>query len=82
MQLLIDTQAILWFQASDSKLTIKATNLIADQQNKCFVSMASLWEMAIKVASNKLSVGMPFENFQSYLIDNDFQILNYECSKD
>jgi PIN domain nuclease of toxin-antitoxin system len=78
MQLLIDTQAILWFQGSDVKLSDQARDLIINKDNTCFISIASLWEMAIKVNLNKLSIGMPFENFSNYLISNNFEILNLE----
>ncbi len=78
MQLLIDTQAILWFQGSDAKLSDKARDLIINKDNTCFISIASLWEIAIKVNLNKLSIGMPFGNFFDYLISNDFEILNLE----
>jgi PIN domain nuclease of toxin-antitoxin system len=37
MRLLIDTQAILWFQSSDTKLSDEAKNLILDNENACFV---------------------------------------------
>jgi PIN domain nuclease of toxin-antitoxin system len=63
MNLLIDTQAILWFQASDPRLSDKAMELIADKKNTCFVSIASLWEIAIKVNLNKLTVGISLEGF-------------------
>ena len=78
MRLLIDTQAILWFQGSDDKLSDTAKNLISDKENACFISIVSLWEIAIKVKSNKLNVGMPFHELQSYLLSNDFQILNLD----
>jgi PIN domain nuclease of toxin-antitoxin system len=76
MKLLIDTQAILWFQGSDNKLTSRARDLMSDENNVCFVSIASLWEIAIKVNLNKLTIGMPFKDFCSYLTSANFEILN------
>jgi PIN domain nuclease of toxin-antitoxin system len=80
MRLLIDTQVILWFQSSDEKLSNRAKELIFDGNNTCYISMASLWEMAIKINLNKLIIGLPFEDFPEYLIANNFSILNLEFS--
>lgn len=78
MRFLIDTQAILWFQASDAKLSAQAKGLILDEGNACFISIVSLWEIAVKVNLNKLKIGMPFENLREYLITKNFEILNIE----
>jgi PIN domain nuclease of toxin-antitoxin system len=37
-----------------------ARNLIEDQANQRFLSVASLWEMSIKVSIGKLELGMTF----------------------
>jgi len=76
MELLIDTQAILWFQSSDDRLSNNAKNLILDNKNVCFVSIASLWEIAIKINLNKLNIGMDFRELQDYLSNFDFKILD------
>jgi len=80
MRLLIDTQAILWFQSSDGKLSNQAKDLIMDQGNTCFISIASLWEIAIKMNLNKLKIEMPFENLPAYLTSKNFEILGLEFS--
>jgi PIN domain nuclease of toxin-antitoxin system len=80
MQLIIDTQAILWFQNADTKLSKKAKDLILNKTNVCFVSIVSLWEIAIKVNLKKLKIGMDFRDFPEYLIDNNFEILNLKFS--
>ncbi len=41
----------------------------------CFISIVSLWEIAIKINLNKLTIGMPFEYFPEYLLNNNFEIL-------
>ncbi|MDM8522341.1 hypothetical protein QUF80_03125 [Desulfococcaceae bacterium HSG8] len=44
------TQAVfLWFVAGSDKLSVKARELIEDFDNELVLSVASLWEMAIKV---------------------------------
>lgn len=61
MRLLLDTQAILWYLEGDRRLTTTARSLIDDASNDCLVSVASLWEMAVKVRIGKLAsaLGVP-----------------------
>jgi PIN domain nuclease of toxin-antitoxin system len=68
MRLLIDTQSILWFEASDNKLPKPVKEIIENPDNECCISIASLWEMAIKVSQRKLNIEMGFENFPAYLL--------------
>ncbi len=50
MRLLLDTHIALWAFVNDRRLSPKARELIADTENEIFVSVASLWEIAIKHA--------------------------------
>jgi PIN domain nuclease of toxin-antitoxin system len=50
VRLLLDTHIALWAMADDHRLPAKAAGLIADSANEVFVSVASLWEIAIKHA--------------------------------
>ena len=50
MKLLLDTHSFLWFIGGSSRLSLTARNLIEDSENQRLLSMASLWEMAIKVS--------------------------------
>ena len=61
MKLLLDTHAFLWFIAGNSSLSNDARVAIEDLNNEKFVSMASVWEIAIKVSIRKLSLSAPFE---------------------
>ncbi len=76
MPYLLDTHALLWFLEDDQQLPPKVAQQIKDVRNKCYVSIASLWEIAIKVKLGKLSIGFPFEKFASYLADNDIELLS------
>ena len=55
MRLLLDTQVYLWYLADSRKLTAKAKSEIASAED-VFVSAASIWEAAVKVAIGKLDV--------------------------
>jgi PIN domain nuclease of toxin-antitoxin system len=61
MKLLLDTHAFLWFIEGHSRLSPRARALIEDEANEVFLSVASLWEIAIKVSLGKLHLLQPFE---------------------
>lgn len=63
MKLLLDTHAVLWFWWDDARLAENARRLIADATNEKLVSLATPWEVAIKVSLGKLDVGEPFTGF-------------------
>jgi len=75
MRVLLDTHVLLWYLSSDPKLSEKAKDIIADKSNNCYFSLASLWEIVIKLDLNKLRLPMPFEKFIDHLTSKDFQIL-------
>ncbi len=53
MRLLLDTHTFLWLINDDPALSAKAYDLISDVENKLFLSIASPWEMAIKIRTGK-----------------------------
>ena len=55
-RLLLDTHALLWALESPEILRTQARTAIADPRNAVYVSAASVWEIAIKRALNKLRV--------------------------
>jgi PIN domain nuclease of toxin-antitoxin system len=63
MRLLLDTHAFLWWVEDDSRLSRKARAAIAEPGNNCFLSLASSWEMAIKISLGKLRLAAPLERF-------------------
>lgn len=50
MTLLLDTHSFIWFIEGNSRLPETARSLIAESENEVFLSVASLWEMAIKIS--------------------------------
>ena len=61
MRILIDTHSFLWFIAGDERCNTLARSLIADPDNEVLLSVASLWEIAIKVSLGKLILGRPYD---------------------
>jgi PIN domain nuclease of toxin-antitoxin system len=60
---IVDTHVLLWYVAEDPRLSQLAINLLEDTNNRVILSIASLWEIAIKTSTGKLNVGMPFREF-------------------
>ena len=60
MKLLLDTQIAIWALASPDRIKASARDLIADGRNEVFVSVASVWEIAIKFALRKRRGAPPF----------------------
>ena len=60
MKLLLDTHALLWFLADDSRLSATAKATIRDPTNERCLSPISLLEIAVKVSINKLKLPAPF----------------------
>jgi PIN domain nuclease of toxin-antitoxin system len=76
MNLLLDTHTFLWFWWDDPKLSEPAKQAIVDPDNRKLVSMASLWEVAIKVSLRKLELGSPFRTFiPQQMLRNKFERL-------
>jgi PIN domain nuclease of toxin-antitoxin system len=76
MNILLDTHTFLWFVWDDAQLSQTAKDTITDPNNRKLVSVASIWEIAIKVSLQKLDLGMPYLSFmQSQLAINLFEIL-------
>jgi PIN domain nuclease of toxin-antitoxin system len=63
MRILLDTHAFLWAGIEPHKLSSSARSLFADTANQLFLSVASLWEIAIKVNLGRLTLTRPFDEF-------------------
>jgi PIN domain nuclease of toxin-antitoxin system len=57
-RLLLDTHALLWFVSGDPALSAAARSLI-ESADEVLVSVASAWEVAIKVHLGKLTLDAP-----------------------
>jgi len=63
MRTLLDTHTFLWFIAADSKLSTRAEQTIRQGNNELLLSVASAWEIAIKVGLGRLPIPEPLETF-------------------
>jgi PIN domain nuclease of toxin-antitoxin system len=65
VKLLLDTQCWLWWFAQPERLNEEAIAKIADDNNQLWFSVASIWEIGIKVAIGKLPLPEPIDSYIS-----------------
>jgi PIN domain nuclease of toxin-antitoxin system len=58
MKAILDTHAFLWALAGDARMSRRARDVFAGSTD-LFLSMASIWEILIKVQSGKLNLPQP-----------------------
>ena len=56
MNLLIDTHIFIWLLVASSRLPDSVCAVLANRRNTVYLSVASTWEMAIKVGVGKLDL--------------------------
>lgn len=71
---ILDTHVFLWFLTDSEKLSSKAKDLICTQRN-ISVSIASLWEIAIKKSIGKLYFEHSFNYIEQLCYKKDINIL-------
>lgn len=75
MNFLLDTHTFIWFVSGDKNLSSKARKAIESTEATNFVSIVSLWEMAIKVSLDRLELKGSFERIEDEIFTNGFQML-------
>jgi PIN domain nuclease of toxin-antitoxin system len=73
-RLLLDTHAFIWFVSNDATLPVLTGEKI-ESAEAVFFSIASLWEIAIKLNIGKLSLQGAFEEIEPKLIAAGITIL-------
>ena len=72
MNVLLDTQVFLWLINDADELSKVAKKIFLDQKNNLYLSLASIWEIAIKASLKKLTLSQDLEK----LIPEQLQINN------
>ena len=75
MDLLLDTHSLIWFSEGDNELADKAISYIKDLNNSVYISIASIWEIAIKINIGKLILTKAFDQLINELKFYSFIIL-------
>jgi PIN domain nuclease of toxin-antitoxin system len=81
MKFLLDTHALLWILSEDKRLSEDAKNEYLNRENTIFLSMASIWEMSIKISLNNLKLRNSVEKIvEEHVVGNDIKLLRIESS--
>lgn len=75
MNYLLDTHALIWFLTGDKNLSKKSKEIIENQDNSIFISVSTIWEIAIKISLNKFKFQKGFKNFLDLIDNNGFEII-------
>lgn len=79
MRFLLDTHALLWLLEDDRRLGRSTRDAITDPTNNVFVSIVSLWELAVKIRVGKLRI-MDIEDVFRALLVNRLNLLALDVS--
>lgn len=72
---LLDTHILLWFLEGNQNLSSQARQIIQDTANPCFVSIASIWEIVIKLKLGKLRLGVEMNELRELLREFEIGVL-------
>ena len=75
MKYLLDTHVVLWSFSKEGLLSKKAVHAIMDPANRKYVSIASAWELAIKIGTGKLTFEGGVELFFQTVRESGFVLL-------
>ncbi len=76
MKLLLDTHILIWLLEGNQNLNPKVKLVIEDETNSLYLSIVSLWEIAIKTSLSKLQLETPLEKIISdFVLPSGIKIL-------
>ena len=76
MDILLDTCSALWYFSGDEGMPQSTRKLILNADNAIYVSIATVWEVAIKISINKLSFDGGIDVFIEAIEDEGFLLLD------
>jgi PIN domain nuclease of toxin-antitoxin system len=75
MKQLLDTHSFIWFVTGNSRITNKVRSQIENNEN--LLSIASVWEIAIKFSIGKLNLGISIQELvDEQIINNGIELLS------
>jgi len=75
MRILLDTHTFIWFAEDDSQLPRTVKEIIEIPSNEVFLSIASVWEIAIKMQLGKLNLSKSIGEIIESTSENGFELL-------
>lgn len=78
MRMLLDTHVLIWYLEGNPELSRTHRDLIVNADNAIYVSMASLWEVAVKISIGKLTIAKPLTDIFKQLSVQSINILGIQ----
>jgi PIN domain nuclease of toxin-antitoxin system len=78
MKIILDSHVVWWFFKANEKLSDSSREIIKSASIPKHVSVATIWEVAIKISIGKLSFENGIHGFINAVNDNGFAILPIE----
>ena len=75
MTCLLDTHTLLWILNTPEVLPERVQSIVRDRSAILLISLATPWEMAIKVASGKLDAADILDHFETVVTCGGFTVL-------
>ena len=75
MEVLLDTHAVWWFLNGNEKMPDSARGIILNAANTIYVSIATIWEVGMKMSIGKLNFDGDIDGFVEGIENNDFTLL-------
>lgn len=72
---LLDLDTLIWYLEGNEKLPIEIRELIENECGYNYVSLTSIWELAIRVQNKEIELHFPFRVLETILFQNHFLIL-------
>ncbi|MFN8283510.1 MAG: type II toxin-antitoxin system VapC family toxin [Chitinophagales bacterium] len=73
---LLDTHTLLWFIENDEKLSNHAQITLSENSTPKFISIVTLWEIAIKYSLEKLKLQISLQDFFNLIHSSDIGIIS------
>jgi PIN domain nuclease of toxin-antitoxin system len=81
LKIILDTQVLIWWANDVSNISDRVQNIIFDLDNELGVSLASIWEIQIKVSFGKLNLPRPLPDIIAAQVkENQIKIMQIELS--
>ena len=80
MKYILDTHTLIWFLQGNEALSNVAKSIIEETDSQKYVSIASIWEISIKVSLEKLRLAKSLEDFLFDLSQTKIAILPIKLS--
>jgi len=77
MEYILDTHILLWIVDDNPKLSKNVKSIYLNPSNDMYISLASIWELVIKISLQKLIIEDTIENFiKTHIKGNNITILD------